>query len=511
MMLRDLLEALPGAEVRGEVATPVLAITHDSRRAVRGSLFVAIRGYRQDGHDYVLDALRRGSRVIVGEQPIDPRPGTSVVTVPDSRVALAELAARFYGYPSRRLRLIGVTGTNGKTTTTHLIRAILRKAGHRVGLVGTIENLVDDEPRPAERTTPEPPELQGLLAEMVGRGCTHAVMEVSSHALELERVRRCEFDLGIFTNLTQDHLDFHGSLSTYLEAKARLFSSLGRAARGDPKPGPKVAILNDDDPASDLIEQRTAVPVSRYGLKGSAPVRAENLVVGAGGTAFTLVTPAGTARIELKLRARFNVYNALAAAAAGLAQGVTVPVIADALEEISGVTGRMEVVHAGQDFTVLVDYAHTPDGLENILQTARELAEGRVVLVFGCGGDRDRGKRPLMGRLAARYADYTVITSDNPRSEDPASIIREVEAGVRAEGLSRRGYETIVDREHAIARAIDLAGPGDMVLIAGKGHETYQIFRDRVIEFDDREVARRKLRERLRSVRRLPPVRGIVL
>lgn len=496
MRLGDLLEVLPDARLHGDPDLEITGLSYDSRLTTPGSLFVAIRGFVHDGHDFIGDAYANGARAVVVEREGEPDSPVPWIRVPSSRRALAMLSAQFYGHPSKELRLIGVTGTNGKTTTTHLIRSILMAQGHKVGLIGTVHNYVGDEKYPVTRTTPESLDLQSLFRQMVEAGCKHCVMEVSSHALELHRVDSCEFDVGVFTNLSQDHLDFHQNFSNYLEAKAKLFESLGRTYLGTPKPGGKSAIVNLDDPAGRQMAERTWARVTTYGLSEESDIRAIDISLHSGGASFRLLSPKGERDVRLQISGRFNVYNTLAAIGAGLAEGVPLDAAVQALEGVTGVAGRLEGIDLGQDFRVFVDYAHTPDGLENVLLAVRELARGRVIVVFGAGGDRDRTKRPIMGKLAARLADYCIITSDNPRSEDPDAIVREIEKGVRHEGKDRSHYASIVDREEAIAGAIEMAEPGDVVLIAGKGHETYQIFRDRTIHFDDREVAEDKIRRR---------------
>lgn len=472
---------------QGNPAAEISGLAYDSRRVAPGHLFIAVPGFRADGHDFIPDALRRGATAVVVERPVALPADVAVLEVASARRAMPAIAARFHGFPSRRMRVIGVTGTNGKTTTTHLIRAILMEQGQRVGLLGTVHNYIGDQVLPVEHTTPEAADLQELLAQMAAAGSDAAVMEVSSHALELHRVDDVEFDVAVFTNLTQDHLDFHGDLTAYREAKGKLFANLGAAAV---KPGPRAAVLNADDPASTRYRELSRVPVITYGLAAPADVTARDITITPRGAGFTLVTPQGELPMQLKLTGRFNVYNSLAAVCAGLTEGISLDIIRRALERTSGVAGRLEAVEAGQPFGVFVDYAHTPDGLENVLAAARGFTGGRVIAVFGCGGDRDRTKRPQMGRIAAELADYAIITSDNPRSEEPAAIVQEVAAGFAERRPDPAAYELVVDRADAIARAVALARAEDVVVIAGKGHETYQIFRDRTIHFDDREVAR---------------------
>jgi UDP-N-acetylmuramoyl-L-alanyl-D-glutamate--2,6-diaminopimelate ligase len=467
-------------------------VAYDSRRVRDGELFVAVEGTRHDGHRFIADALARGARALLVSRRAAVPAGVSWLLATDTRRAMALLSARYFGYPSSRLRLFGVTGTNGKTTTAYWLRHVLRTAGYRTGLVGTVQILVDETPLPVTLTTPEAPDLQELFARMLAGGCTAAVMEVSSIALELERVTGCEFDSAIFTNLTQDHLELHGSMEAYLRAKGRLFTMLGQPALGETKTGPRAAVLNADDPASAYLAGLSRVPVLWYGLRERADITATAVEARADGNSFTLHTPSGQRRVHTQLAAEFNVYNALAVAAAALAEGVELDAIATGLETMTVVPGRFELVREGQPFAVIVDYAHTPDALENVLRAARGSVEGRLMVVFGCGGDRDRGKRPQMGAIAGRLADLVIVTSDNPRSERPEDIMAEIEAGLSP---VTSDYLLVPDRREAIAAALRRARPSDGVVIAGKGHETYQAFADRVIDFDDREVARSLLRE----------------
>ncbi len=485
MLLSNLLAGLPLLDSKVVEDRQVRGIAYDSRQAGPGFLFVAIKGFRTDGHLYVRDAVERGAAAVVLQEDVPVPEGVSKVLVEDSRRFLALLSARFYGYPARKMKVVGVTGTNGKTTTTNLISAVYREHGVKTGLIGTIYNRIGDRVLPVERTTPESADLQRLLAEMAGEAVQVVVMEVSSHALALHRVEECEFDTAVFTNITQDHLDFHAGMEEYLAAKSKLFAGLGRGAR---KPGPKRAVVNADDPAAPRIMETSTAPVITYGLHNPAHVTARNVRVTARGVSFTALLPGGSAvDLNLKLTGKFNVYNALAAVAAGFADNISPEAIKRGLEGVPGVPGRFELVDRGQDFAVIVDYAHTPDGLENVLATAREITGGRLITVFGCGGDRDRAKRPLMGKIAARLSDLAVVTSDNPRSEKPLAIIEDILAGVRAvEGAS---YTVIPDRREAIREAVRRAGAGDVVVIAGKGHEDYQIVGERRLPFDDREEA----------------------
>jgi len=475
-----------GRLLQGDPAAQITDVVYDSRQVGPGALFVALPGRRTDGHDHTGEAVQRGAAALLVERPVPAPPQVAVIQTESTRAALSRVAARFWRYPSRRLRVVGVTGTNGKTTTTHLVKAVLERQGHRVGLIGTVHTLMPGEELPASLTTPQASDLQRLLHQMVAAGCTYAVMEASSEGLDMNRVDDVEFDLGIFTNLTQDHLDYHGTFSAYREAKARLFRMLGQPGF---KPR-KAAILNVDDPASQYYRTVAEVPVYTYGFSPQAMVRAEDVDISAAGTRFRLCTPHGEIDVALRLVGRFNVYNALAAATAGVVEGVDLPAIRDALEAEEGVPGRLQPVRAGQPFGVFVDYAHSPDSLENVLRTARGFTRGRLIAVFGCGGDRDPTKRPIMGRIAAALADHTIITSDNPRSEDPVRIVQQIEAGLVDHLPPGRTYEVVIDRAEAIRRAVNMAEADDVIVIAGKGHETYQIFKDRTIPFDDREVAR---------------------
>jgi len=483
-----LLDALPDKEVKGDVPAAVAGLAYDSRKVEPGCLFVAVRGLRTDGRRFVPEALSRGAAGVVAEPP-DPLPGERRlrVLVPDTREALARLADAYYRSPSGDLLIVGITGTNGKTTTSYLVEALLRADGHATGVIGTIQYRIGETGRPAGQTTPESPELQALLAEMRDAGVTACAMEVSSHALELCRVEGIRFRVGVFTNLTQDHLDFHGSMVRYQAAKARLFAML---------PPDGWAILNADDPAHHAMAERTRARVLTYGVGPGAQVRATRWSSALAGVTMTVETPAGRMELTSPLIGGHNVSNLLAATGVGIALGIPPARIGAVLAQVHAVPGRFERVDTGQPFLVVVDYAHTPDALERVLETARKLTPGRLGVVFGCGGDRDRGKRPRMGEIAARLADFTWITSDNPRSEDPESIIRDIVAEARSVSGSRESFAIVPDRAEAIRRALEWARAGDTVLMAGKGHETYQIIGSAVLPFDDREVARAILKAR---------------
>jgi UDP-N-acetylmuramoyl-L-alanyl-D-glutamate--2,6-diaminopimelate ligase len=484
--LASLIDALQPLEVTGNADRTVQGIQQDSRRVRPGDVFVAVSGLQTDGAAYIGEALSRGAVAVISDRPLAlPVP---CLRVEGARLALSRAAAWFHDYPNRHLNLIGVTGTNGKTSTCFMIKAILDRIEGPTGLIGSVVNCIGDRHVGARYTTPDPVELFSLFARMVAAGVKRTVMEVSSHALAQDRVAGCRFDAVIFTNLSHDHLDFHGTLANYKEAKAKLFQTLvGENSR---------KIINrDDDFGRVLIERivsgRKAVT---YGLDPGADLFADNIAADFFGTGLTLCHGRFRRRIRLPLIGRFNVYNALAAAAYGLSLGADMDLIVEALEGFAGVPGRLQRIDCGQPFTVFVDYAHTPDGLNQVLTALRGVADGRLLTVFGCTGDRDTAKRPVMGEVAARWSDFICITSDDPHNEDPVMIIRQVERGVRRQG-KRPGsdYLTEVDRTRAIEAALGMAEPGDVVLLAGKGHERVQIFKDREVEYSDESVVRNTL------------------
>jgi len=487
MQLKTLVAAIPIRQVIGTLDRPVESIAYDSRRMQRNGMFVALRGEKADGHEFIGQAIEKGASVIVTERE-EKIPRVTCLLVENTRTALADLSAAFYGHPARRLKLAAVTGTNGKTTTTFLIKHICEKAGLRCGLIGTVRYEIGERVLPAIRTTPESLDLQELLAQIANVGCRAAAMEVSSHALAQDRTRGLEWDVAVFTNLTQDHLDFHGTMESYFDSKAKLFVQLGSQEK-KPKP---VAIVNIDDRYGeqllDKIDKRVAVIT--YGMGMRADFRASNYRVESSGTSYQLDARGKSYLVRVPLIGRFNVTNSVAALAAANALGINLRDAVFSLGRSPQVPGRLELVPAKRQFQVFVDYAHTPDALANVLKTLRELEPHRLIAVFGCGGNRDRQKRPLMAETVDRHADYAIITSDNPRKENPDTIVAEIEKGFRS-----THYEKIVDRTQAINRAIELARPRDIVLIAGKGHENYQEFADHTIPFDDIQVARRAIED----------------
>ncbi len=485
MALRDALEEVKVLGRSGPDNPEILGITCDSRLVRPGWLYVAIRGHSQDGGRFAEDAVRRGAAALMAEERLTVVPPVAMVHVADARAALARAALKFFGDPAASLLLIGATGTNGKTTVTFMCSAILKAAGQIPGLIGTVRYEIGERSIPASRTTPDAAEIQQMLSSMLKAGCRSAVMEVSSHALDQKRTDGLEFDAAIFTNLSQDHLDYHKDFENYFAAKKKLFNGLA----GSSKKG--VAVVNRASPwgvrLCDAIGGRSRLVT--FGTTDS-DVQAGNIRADREGSVFHLDSPWGSREMRIRLPGRFNVSNALAAAAACGAVGVDLDTIRSALEKFETAPGRLERIANRHGFSVFVDYAHTPDALQNVLSTLRELTDKKLIAVFGCGGDRDRTKRPLMGAAVTGAADITVITSDNPRTEDPLAIIREIEAG-----CAGKKYEVEPDRKRAIAMALAMARPGDIVLIAGKGHETYQEFGKTVMPFDDRQVARELLGE----------------
>ncbi len=472
MKLGELIDGLDILSMDADLDTEVTGLVADSRKVTPGSVFVAVRGYESDGHRFIDAAVKAGAAVVIGEEVPE---GVPSVKVADSRRAMAAAAGNLYGNPSRSMRMIGVTGTNGKTTTTNLIKTVLEETlGVKVGLIGTNRNMIGKEEFETDRTTPDCLELQALLRRMADEGCEYVVMEVSSHALYLDRVYGIRFSEGIFTNLTEDHLDFHKTMEEYAKAKSRLFTMCD------------TAIINIDDPWSETMLKAATGKIYTYSAKSDeADLTARNIKLHASSVSFCALMTGKLEKIRLGIPGMFSVYNALAATAACLAAGVTVDKVRAAFNDCSGVKGRAEVVPTDTDYTVLIDYAHTPDALENILKTVRGFTKGRVIVLFGCGGDRDPVKRPIMGQIAERLSDYVIVTSDNPRTEKPETIIDEIMTGIKGKN---KPVEVICDRREAISRALSVARAGDTVVLAGKGHETYQEIDHVKHHLDEREV-----------------------
>ncbi|MFB4158607.1 UDP-N-acetylmuramoyl-L-alanyl-D-glutamate--2,6-diaminopimelate ligase [Geomicrobium sp. JSM 1781026] len=486
MKLNELVEDVLVYKQHNNVNPEISAIEMDSRKVQPGVLFAALRGFTVDGHDFVQQAEQRGAAAILAEEPVETK--LPVIQVKDTYRALAQLAAKFYKNPTKDMNVIGVTGTNGKTTTTHLIENIFQHAGKNIGLIGTLYTKFNDVIEESKNTTPESLLLQQTFTQMRDADVQHVAMEVSSQALALGRVRGTDFNIAVYTNLTADHLDYHETMENYKQSKGLLFSQLGNAYTDERK----AAVINIDDEHSDYMTSITSAPIITYGLSEGADVRGTDLHAGPGGTYFRMIIGDQSVDLNLKMVGRFNVYNALAAAASAYVSGISVEDIKDSLESSKPIPGRFETVDAGQDFAVIVDYAHTADSLDNILKTVKELANKNVYVVVGCGGDRDRTKRPEMARIAVHYGDEAIFTSDNPRSEDPEAILRDMRAG--AEG---QPYTVITDRKQAIQTAIHKAEAGDVVVIAGKGHETYQEVAGVFHDFDDRVEASQAIQERL--------------
>ncbi|MGD7664244.1 UDP-N-acetylmuramoyl-L-alanyl-D-glutamate--2,6-diaminopimelate ligase [Brevibacillus laterosporus] len=492
MLLRELLAPLLVSHIKGDDQVVITGITADSRNVKPGDLFICLSGFTVDGHEFAAQAVEKGAIAIIAEHEIEV--DKTVVIVPDSRRAMAFLADRFFGSPSQKLKLIGVTGTNGKTTTTHLIDRILTDQQKKTGLIGTIHMRIGDQIEKVKNTTPDMIDLQSSFRRMLDIHTDYAIMEVSSHALDMGRVHGCDYHTAIFTNMTQDHLDYHKTFDNYRQAKSLLFAQLGNSYD---QQSLKTAILNADDEVSKYFAHVTPARVLTYGIDQPADVRAVSIRVTSAGTSFTVQSFAGVATVNMKLMGKFNVYNALAAIAATLVEGVPLAAIIKSLEGIPGVDGRFEPVSLGQDYAVIVDYSHTPDSLENALVTAKEFVTGQLICVAGCGGNRDRTKRPIMAQIATKYADYSVLTSDNPRFEEPEAILADMVGGIQ--NVDQKRFTTIVNRREAIFHAISQAKPGDCVLIAGKGHETYQESKGEIFPFDDREVAKEAIHEQKRK------------
>lgn len=477
MKLMQLLENVDVKEIIGSEHLNISGIAFSSLEVKPGNIFVCISGFKTDGHDYAEDAIQRGAIAVLAEKDISDLGVTCIVT-DNTRKALAQMAANFYEHPEKSFCLIGITGTNGKTTTTYLVKSVLESLGKTVGLIGTNQNMIGTEVIPSKHTTPDSLELMQLFAKMREKKADYVVMEVSSHSLSLDRVTACTFDVGAITNITQDHLDFHKTMENYLEAKGILYKIT------------KSGIVNADDmSASYLLENSECESMLTYGIENECDMRATNVELSEKGVSFDLTFENKNYQVELSIPGEFSVYNALTALSCLVSAGISMNDAVNGLKTARGVKGRVEVIETGRGFSVIIDYAHTPDGLYNVIKTIRGFCKGRIITLFGCGGDRDSDKRPKMGKIAATLSDYCVVTSDNPRSEDPEKIIMQIVEGMK-DGCE---YSVVVNRFSAIECALDMANQGDVVLLAGKGHETYQILADRTIDFDEREIVNKLL------------------
>lgn len=481
MILTELIRGMETEYIKGNIKIEISGVAHDSRKVSQGSVFVCIDGTKTDGHDYIPQALEKGAAALVVQKDVEVPEGITVVRVQDTRYALAFISDAFFRHPSGSFKLVGITGTKGKTTTSYMVKSILEAAGKKTGLIGTLGTKIGDRAIYTQRTTPESYELQSVFAEMVDEGVEEVVMEVSSQGLALNRVSCCEFDIGVFTNFSKDHIgqNEHASMEEYLEAKMKLFRMC------------KKGIVNIDSENAQKVISGAECPVITTGISNTADIMAEDIVLHSRSVEFKAVTPWFSGKVKVNIPGRFSVYNALAAIGVCGMLGVGFEAVQKGLEKVQ-VPGRAELVPTGRDFSVIIDYAHTPDSLENILTTVKDYVRGRLISLFGCGGDRDNTKRPMMGEISGRIADFTVITSDNPRTEAPGAIIDQIEEGIKkTEGK----YIKIVDRREAIKYALANAKTDDIIVLAGKGHETYQDFGDRTIHFDEREVVSELLAE----------------
>lgn len=470
--------------IRGNTKKNIKDIKYDSRQISKNDLFICVQGFKTDGHRYINDAIEKGARaVVIDKELTDYNKDITYIKVDDSRKAMPLLSKNFFKDPLQDIDLIGVTGTNGKTTTTYLIKDILNKSGYKTGLIGTIEVFNGNKTVNSSRTTPEALDIYRFIAEMRENDVRYVVMEVSSHALALNRVDTMEFTSAVFTNLTQDHLDYHNTMEEYAAQKAKLFKKIKTNG---------TAIINNDDDYAELFKKQTDNKVITYSLNNDSDLKAENIELSLKGVKFSI----DNLKFELNLTGKFNIYNSLAAI--GVAKGLEIDdnIIKNSLENVTGIPGRFETVNLDQPFNVIVDYAHTPDSMINILEAVKHFDHNNIIIVFGCGGERDKGKRPIMGEIAVREGDSVVVTTDNPRSEDPATIISEIEKGIK-DSKYETPYSIVPDRGEAIFEAVAQAQEDDVVIIFGKGHETYQVFADKTIDFDDREVAKKAIKQKM--------------
>jgi UDP-N-acetylmuramoyl-L-alanyl-D-glutamate--2,6-diaminopimelate ligase len=480
MRILELVKGLYDFDITGDDIN-IESLSYNTASLSENSLFFCIEGLKTDGHNFAQKAVDNGARALVISKDIQINGNVTKIKVRDTREAMSIISSNFYGNPSKKLDIIGITGTNGKTTSTFMIKSIIDFHGRSTGLLGTIYNIIGDRIEEAKRTTPESMDLQNIFREMEQSGVDSCIMEVSSHSLDLKRVFGVEFKVGMFTNLTQDHLDFHGNMEEYFNAKMKLFDNC------------EIAVINSDDEygkkAINILKDKKIIT---YGIDSDSDVKAKDIVISGEGTSFIMCYKDVLTPIKLHLPGKFNVYNALSCAAASIGMGIEIDIIKKGLESLEKVPGRSEKINSKKGFTIVIDYAHTPDGIINILNTAREYTKGKLVVIFGCGGDRDRTKRPIMGKAAGERADFCVVTSDNPRTEDPAAIIQDIIPGVIETSCP---YTIIEDRRKAIEYAIQNGNDGDVIVIAGKGHETYQILKDKTINFDEREIVKDILKE----------------
>lgn len=490
MMLSELISALNYRKIDGEAEKEIKGIAYDSRRVSPGFLFVAIKGQRVDGDLFINQAIKKGAVAVASENPPDKsRRGISWVMVENSRKALALAAGNFFQHPSRQLKLIGITGTNGKTTVSYLVHSILQAAGIKCGRLGTISYHLGDKEIDAKLTTPEALEIQQYLRQMSDAGCNSCVMEVSSHSLALHRVAGCEFDMAIFTNLAREHLDFHHDMEEYFNAKKQLFYMLNNNPDG-------TAIINLDDPRGKELMKLSRVRNISFAVQERADIKARKFHLSSAGNQLQMETPIGNLTVKSPLIGKPNISNMLAATAVAVGLGIDIESIKQGIESLSQIPGRFEKIEVGQDFTVINDFAHSGDALKRLLQSIQQISQGRIITIFGCGGERDKGKRPLMGYHAVKLSDIAIVTSDNPRSEHPMKIIQEIEEGIQ-QANSRGEYMIIPDRGEALRKAIEIAQTGDTVVIAGKGHESYQIIGDKALPWSDKEIAKQLILEKM--------------
>ena len=490
MKLSELITNLKVKEILGDLNSDIKGITHDSRKIKRDFLFICIKGFTFNGHCFIDEAISKGAIALVVEQEIHPRLGITIIKVADSRKALAILANQFYGFPSRKLKLVGVTGTNGKTTVTYMLRAILQEAGYKTGLLGTAQNIIGDNVNPSHMTTMESVDLQKTLKEMVEKKNEYAVMEVSSHALQLSRVEGCDFDIGIFTNISKEHFEIHKNFTNYLKAKKKLFLNLNKSKKESSR---KFAIINIDEEYSKVFINCNKVNLITYGIRKKAEVRAIDIKMSLKNSSFIALTPVGRIKIFLNFSGRYNVYNALATITVAITQNIPLKIISQALSKFYGAPGRYKLLNYGQNYTIVVDFAHNYHGLGNILQNLQTFSRHHIITVFGHGGEKYNKVRVTIGEVIGTYSDYVIITADNPKSEDPVKIAKEIERGIKK---TNKDYIIITDRVKAIKHALEKAKEGDIVLIAGKGPENEQIYQNRVIHHNDEEVVKNILMER---------------